>query len=481
MRKLLAIFIFGIMLLAPVSVLAEETIPEFNNLCWRKQQCLDIRAKLFANGRPYEKLTDAEKVHVAEGFKQEEPCASGDWGKCLPASTAKTMIAFGGKPEFINIGDFIQSNYNYVLSIAAIIAVVMIIVAGFQWVTSGGNSEAISSAKTRIGGALIGLFIAYTSYFILQTISPNLVNLRLPQTWMVRPQPMIPQFCMAAPSTTAFFKVAGKEEQTKTIAMTESISYDIKYDQINDQSVFDCGSRFYMEKGGDRACFGNVCGKGFVCANFDDKGSTRNKDTVKQNPYDCKKGTVIGNIFPPVHLLIDTSDCLAMVAPGISATRGWQSPDPTDPGEQELWVICKNGSNHEVQSAVAQTLESGNGQQYIIAAEEKAIDETANKCGSENVLGFVLTFEMQKNCNPNDQTHVIGRIGGGGIDLGPDDYFPINGKSASFSQVKQMIDAKNLEKYFIPHSEIKSVIMDISADKVYHIESSAGWDVYKSL
>ena len=169
---------------APTST--ESQIADINPYCWHRRDCYIIR-RTFLTGNP----TDAE---LEKGFVSDlstAPCNGGtgddQWGRCLPAGVTKTEISFGGKTEFANIGEFIILMYKYLVTIASIVAVVVIIIAGMQWVTSGGNSEAISSAKKRIGGAIIGLFIAYMSYFVLNTINPALVNLHLPQVWVVRP------------------------------------------------------------------------------------------------------------------------------------------------------------------------------------------------------------------------------------------------------------------------------------------------------
>ena len=147
--------------------------------------------------------------------------------------------------------------YKYLVTIASIVAVVMIIVAGMQWVTSGGNSEAISSAKKRISGAIIGLFIAYMSYFVLNTINPALVNLRLPQVWLAKPIELMPEFCSDLPGARerklAFAFVANKGEPKKPVPPVAERQY-IK----NSSDSFSCGDQWLAQNGGEMTCLGKV-------------------------------------------------------------------------------------------------------------------------------------------------------------------------------------------------------------------------------
>lgn len=188
-RRLVILSVIAAVFAPFTMVLAEQSAPENNPVCWKKQQCTETRARI--GDKSVLSLTDEEKRQMGDGFVPNEgECTGGPssdpWGKCLPANVATTEISFGGKQRFLHIGDFIKTNYRYALGIVGILAAVMMIVAGFQWITSGGNSEAITSAKKRIGGAIVGMFIAYMSYFILSVINPATVNLRLPQVWLIR-------------------------------------------------------------------------------------------------------------------------------------------------------------------------------------------------------------------------------------------------------------------------------------------------------
>lgn len=84
----------------------------------------------------------------------------------------------GQRPLYIPyIAEYIKGIYRYGIILSGVIALLMIIIAGFQWAVSGGNSDSISAAKTRISHALTGLIIIMGAYTLLITINPALVNL----------------------------------------------------------------------------------------------------------------------------------------------------------------------------------------------------------------------------------------------------------------------------------------------------------------
>ncbi len=75
------------------------------------------------------------------------------------------------------IVNYIVAIYRWLLGATAILAVLMIMVAGFSWMTSGGNTGLIESAKKRMSDALIGLLLLISTFIILQTLNPALITL----------------------------------------------------------------------------------------------------------------------------------------------------------------------------------------------------------------------------------------------------------------------------------------------------------------
>lgn len=63
---------------------------------------------------------------------------------------------------------------NFALSLLGIIAVLIILYAGFTWMTSGGNDEKVGSAKKMLFAAVAGLIIILTSYSIMSFVLRSL-------------------------------------------------------------------------------------------------------------------------------------------------------------------------------------------------------------------------------------------------------------------------------------------------------------------
>jgi hypothetical protein len=74
------------------------------------------------------------------------------------------------------IGEYITGIYNYGLSVAGILAAIMLMAGGLLWLVSGGDAGRITQAKELIVGSITGLIILAASFIILVQINPNLVK-----------------------------------------------------------------------------------------------------------------------------------------------------------------------------------------------------------------------------------------------------------------------------------------------------------------
>lgn len=91
-----------------------------------------------------------------------------DKGKELPLSSDTRPLA-----------NMIKGFYNYGLSIAGILAAIVLMAGGVIWLTSGGSSEKVSQAKGLIGGSITGLLLLMGAWLMLRTINPNLVDFKI--------------------------------------------------------------------------------------------------------------------------------------------------------------------------------------------------------------------------------------------------------------------------------------------------------------
>lgn len=79
---------------------------------------------------------------------------AGNWGTTIGLGTAdlqKTVIAI----------------IQWILGLLGLIAVIMILIGGFKWMTAGGNEEKIESAKKLLTAAIIGLVIVLLAWAIV--------------------------------------------------------------------------------------------------------------------------------------------------------------------------------------------------------------------------------------------------------------------------------------------------------------------------
>ncbi len=63
---------------------------------------------------------------------------------------------------------------NFALSLLGIVSVVIILYAGFTWMTAGGNDEKVGTAKKILFAAVMGLIIIMTSYSIMSFVLRSL-------------------------------------------------------------------------------------------------------------------------------------------------------------------------------------------------------------------------------------------------------------------------------------------------------------------
>jgi hypothetical protein len=409
--------LFTVFISSPVLAVTDNTsnIPETNPFCWKKIDCQKARKNLGTSDDKSGFITGASVAPCFGGTGDEE------WGRCLPAGTSKTEISFGGKSEFNNIGDFILVMYKYMLTIASIVAVVVIIIAGAQWITSGGNSEAIGSAKKRIGGAVIGLFIAYMSYFILNTINPALVNLRLPQVWLIKPISLTPEFCSELEPTSTgkikFMHAAGASEQ----ADGKAKGFNLK---LTDKNIFNCGERFFGEAAGKTPCMGNLCPMpGKTC--FDEVGKRQN--------FTCGDVRIGGDLTTSVVI----ESCSHLFLGGIIEATGASSPWDCPPiSDSWLMPVCNNqitdiawetssyaGGGKKV-GDLLNDLDFGSGHGETKKERRYRIEEPISTFESDGIRrcdkfggikGFVVNFKFEFSNSVGDMQILVGK---GGVDLG---------------------------------------------------------------
>lgn len=79
--------------------------------------------------------------------------------------------------EGCGIQKFLVTAYQWILGFIMLLSVLVLVFAGFVWMTAHGSSEQIKKAHGIIRNTLIGLGLAIGSYVILNAISPDLLKL----------------------------------------------------------------------------------------------------------------------------------------------------------------------------------------------------------------------------------------------------------------------------------------------------------------
>jgi hypothetical protein len=91
------------------------------------------------------------------------------------ASTSKQQVLVGvGETDSDCNGDavpdLLHSIVNIISLLVGAIAIIMIIVSGFKYITSGGDSAKVSSAKNTLIYAMIGLAVAVLAQLIVNVV-----------------------------------------------------------------------------------------------------------------------------------------------------------------------------------------------------------------------------------------------------------------------------------------------------------------------
>ncbi|EKE01304.1 MAG: hypothetical protein ACD_21C00164G0003 [uncultured bacterium] len=75
-----------------------------------------------------------------------------------------------------NPGEVTAGVINWVLGLLGLLAIVLVVYAGFLWMLAAGNEEQVKKAKDILSGAFFGILIILASYGITSYVFENLVN-----------------------------------------------------------------------------------------------------------------------------------------------------------------------------------------------------------------------------------------------------------------------------------------------------------------
>ncbi|MBU6430849.1 MAG: hypothetical protein KGJ58_01015 [Patescibacteria group bacterium] len=109
--------------------------------------------------------------------------SGGSWDKDNSYTPLASLPGTTNSNGNVTIDTYIPGIFNLAIGIAGVLAVLMIIIGGVEYMTTdaiGGKEE----GKERISNALKGLLLVLVSWILLYTINPKLTvfDLRAPQT-----------------------------------------------------------------------------------------------------------------------------------------------------------------------------------------------------------------------------------------------------------------------------------------------------------
>lgn len=81
-----------------------------------------------------------------------------------------------GSDATSKINNIVHTIVNLLSAVVGIVAVIMIIVGGFRYITSGGNDTSVTSAKNTILYAIIGLVVVALAQIIVRFTLSKLTN-----------------------------------------------------------------------------------------------------------------------------------------------------------------------------------------------------------------------------------------------------------------------------------------------------------------
>lgn len=120
-------------------------------------------------------------------------------------ATAAGLVPCGGEGEAMCdtafAVQFANGLISFLIQMLGIIAVIVLVIAGFQLVLSAGNEQAWPAAKERITNIIIGIIIILAAWLIVDTIMKGLTGEGL-RVWGVIDRSEVPEFIYYDPSNS---------------------------------------------------------------------------------------------------------------------------------------------------------------------------------------------------------------------------------------------------------------------------------------
>lgn len=338
----------------------DSRVPENNPLCYSQYEC-------------EEDTTEIDDIEVAsEWGGQESICAKGE-GYCYsaedPVDLAVSILdpndSNNPKTSIDSLADYINLVYNFLIPAASLLAVVMIMIAGLQYVLARGDSGKIGKAKGKMKNAVVGLVLLLGAVTIAQFVDPSYVNLARIQPPKVRTVTFLDpnSFCEILENNGFTITAIGKNCGDQGVVSSTG----------EEQSTWEVGDTCYYKtcpdatqtcirsaesEGEDGAEEGYACAR---CAYFDTVGITASpsacenlkhavaEDDDQSNAYYCE-------YWETDYLDLDFDQCVELVYPGGNISSNdyidcdvlAQDYDNSCRGYDEVWSVTTSTTDTEL-------------------------------------------------------------------------------------------------------------------------------------
>lgn len=150
----------------------ESDYPVHSAKCWREKECTDHYQTVYG-----------ERVGSYWGTTMPYDCSvtktnSEPMHYCYADDTAIALnVPIGSISEVQSFASYIGIIYDWLLPAGALIAVVMMMFGGLQYILSRGKEKYISKGKERITNAITGIILLLSVFVLLNLIDPRLTIL----------------------------------------------------------------------------------------------------------------------------------------------------------------------------------------------------------------------------------------------------------------------------------------------------------------
>lgn len=79
-------------------------------------------------------------------------------------------------PQDVEVESLAITVLTYVLGISGLVAVVFLIIGGFNYITAQGNEEQTKKATSTLLNAVIGLIVIFAAFAIVYTVQKNILG-----------------------------------------------------------------------------------------------------------------------------------------------------------------------------------------------------------------------------------------------------------------------------------------------------------------